>query len=114
VGHHSELNAPEIETPYDPPPEGVGEDPAKVAELPAITDFIAPVPIPSAMPEPWPPQDTPNVGGKPAEAGEEPPQKGEESPKKGKLHKWWDWIAGTFDEAKEKLKGMFGKEHGDQ
>lgn len=113
VGHHAEPNAPEIETPYDPPAEGVGEDPAKVAELPNVTDFIAPVPIPSAMPEAWPPQDTPNTDSQPpAEEGE--PKKDEASPKKGKLHKWWDWIAGTFDEAKKKLKGMFGKEHGDQ
>jgi hypothetical protein len=41
----------------------------------------------------------------------EQPEKPEE-PKKGKLHKWWEWLAGTFEDAKKKLKGMLGKDKG--
>lgn len=95
VGHHAEPDAPEIETPYDPPPVGIGEAPAPTAAPPADP---TPEASPVATETPPPPESTP----------------ADDQPKKGKLHKWWDWIASTFEEAKDKLKGMFGKEHGDQ
>jgi hypothetical protein len=41
--------------------------------------------------------------------GDQQPPKDEDEQPKGKLHKWWEWIASTFEDAKDKLKGMFGQ-----
>ena len=102
VGHHAEPDAPQIETPYDPPPEGVGEPPSQAQSSP-------PDPIAEATPTPAVPAPSPA-----APSQSDTTQPSDDTPHKSKLHKWWDWIAGTFQEAKDKLKDMFGKEHGDQ
>jgi hypothetical protein len=101
VGHYTDIDAPKLETPYDPPAHGVGEDPSKAA--PVEPELPAPPAEPESPTEPTTP-----------EAPSDPTQPAQpEKPKKGKLHKWWEWIAGTFEDAKKKLKGMFGKDKDD-
>ena len=97
VGHHADINAPQPETPYDPPPNDVGEPLSSTALVASETLVFSSTEI-SASSTPAP-QTAPE---------KEQPDTGDEPPK-GKLHKWWEWIASTFEDAKEKLKGMFGK-----
>jgi hypothetical protein len=100
VGHHADPDAPKPETPYDPPSEGVGEAPAEAAPVEVGTPDQPVQPEAPTKPEPAIEPEQP-----------EQPEKPEE-PKKGKLHKWWEWLAGTFEDAKKKLKGMLGKDKG--
>ena len=99
MGHHAEPDAPQIETPYDPPPEGIGEPPSQTEATP---------PAPPADASPTDAEDVPPAAQTSTNTSESTDSH------KGKLHKWWDWIADTFQEAKDKLKGMFGNEHGTQ
>jgi hypothetical protein len=106
VGHHEDIDAPKIEIPYDPPSTGVGEDPDK------------PVPVwpvnPTTPEQPAEPESPvePATSTMPAQPAEPDHPAAPEDPKKNKLHKWWEWVASTFEEAKKKLKGMLGKDKG--
>jgi hypothetical protein len=105
LGHHADIEAPQPEIPEDLPPHETGDIPSPAATttvvpdttfVPAATTTVAAAP----PPPPPPPQESGNT--------EQTPPADDEAPK-GKLHKWWEWIASTFEDAKDKLKGMFGK-----
>ncbi|KIW00948.1 uncharacterized protein PV09_07474 [Verruconis gallopava] len=104
VGQHTDTDAPQIETPYDPPSEGVGKDTAIVplSSTEGPTPTLNPVePATLLTPDPLDPTKAPK---NPVQTTQP------EDSHKGKLHKWWEWISSTFEDAKNKLQSMFEKE----
>lgn len=104
VGKHEDKNGPKLETPEDMPSHDDGVDPPLAPSVLPSSPLLSPdvTEIEEALST-----ITPEPGLQESEAPTQP-----DEPKKGKLHKWWEWIASTFEEAKDRLKGMFGKGKG--